>query len=147
MPLFQPHFATKHAIHKNEVAESEAHPQPPPNEPDAQWIFACGGIVDRNVADVAPSYDHIVCLRLAVDSQRRHRGYRPDNGAGRGSYLRPEERNDRTDRDPTIVRTWNCSRQLVGSAKHDGMTIAGLVPRACMSGLAVSTLLWTKRDQ
>src|ERR1700737_922518 len=35
MSLFQPHLATKHAIHKNEVAESEAHSQPPPNEPHA----------------------------------------------------------------------------------------------------------------
>jgi hypothetical protein len=33
IPLFQPHLATKHAIHKNEVAESEAHPQRPPNKP------------------------------------------------------------------------------------------------------------------
>jgi hypothetical protein len=33
MPLFRPHLATKHAIHKNEVAESEAHPQCPPNQP------------------------------------------------------------------------------------------------------------------
>ena len=33
MSLFRPHFAAKHAIHKNEVPESEAHPQSPPNEP------------------------------------------------------------------------------------------------------------------
>ena len=33
VPLFRPHLATKHAIHKNEVAESEAHPQRPPNKP------------------------------------------------------------------------------------------------------------------
>ena len=33
IPLFRPHLATKHAIHKNEVAESEAHPQRPPNKP------------------------------------------------------------------------------------------------------------------
>src|ERR1700686_1822138 len=51
----QPHFATKHAIHKNEVAESEAHPQPPPNEPHAHPILAWGGIVDGDVAcGIAP---------------------------------------------------------------------------------------------
>ena len=50
MLLFQPHLATKHSIHKNEVAESEAHPQPPPNEPNAQCIRASGGIVDGDVA-------------------------------------------------------------------------------------------------
>lgn len=33
IPPFRPHLATKHAIHKNEVAESEAHPQRPPNKP------------------------------------------------------------------------------------------------------------------
>jgi hypothetical protein len=33
IPLFRPHLATKHAIHKNEVAESKAHPQRPPNKP------------------------------------------------------------------------------------------------------------------
>jgi len=33
IPLFRSHLATKHAIHKNEVAESEAHPQRPPNKP------------------------------------------------------------------------------------------------------------------
>jgi hypothetical protein len=33
IPLFRPHLAAKHAIHKNEVAGSEAHPQRPPNKP------------------------------------------------------------------------------------------------------------------
>jgi hypothetical protein len=48
LPL-QRDLATKHTIDKSEVAESEAHPLPPPNETYAQRILACGGIVDGDV--------------------------------------------------------------------------------------------------
>jgi hypothetical protein len=50
VPLLQPNFATKHAIYKNEVAESQAHSQAPPDQPDAQCILTCCGVVDGNVA-------------------------------------------------------------------------------------------------
>jgi hypothetical protein len=42
--------STKDAINKNEVAEGEAHPWHPPNEPYAWGILASGGIVDSDVA-------------------------------------------------------------------------------------------------
>src|SRR5258708_1464867 len=46
MPIFQPHLATKHAIHKNEEAEGGENPKPPQKGAQANRYLPWGGIID-----------------------------------------------------------------------------------------------------
>jgi len=54
-------------------------------------------------SDLAPHHNQPIYGRFAVDSQRRHRGQRPDDGSDGSDHLWPKARHGRADRDPIVV--------------------------------------------